>query len=145
MSPWMFILLSVVSIIIADILIGLRKKYFNRIEIPWGELLKRVFSWYVMLPAILSTLIASAILESVYLLAVPNLLLAATAYFRPIAQQPKETEETSENTVTWDEFIKAFRTVTEVSKNEKSINLFHMAIAAALIAMLRNRDDDTRN
>ena len=93
MSPWMFILLSVVSIIIADILIGLRKKYFNRIEIPWGELFKRVFSWYVMLPAILSTLIASAILESVYLLAVPNFLLAATAYFRPIGPNSRRKQK----------------------------------------------------
>ena len=152
MSKIEFILLSVVSIIIADILICLRKKYFNGIEIPWGEVFKRVISWYVMLPAILSILIASAILDAFYLQAVPILLLMVTAYFHPIAQQtketaqrPKETEWTFEDGLTLGDFIRAFGEAQELLKNEKSVNLLYLTIIATWIAIKRNRDDDTRN
>ena len=153
MSPWEFILYPILSIYVADLLKRLTIAIFNRIEIPWSELFERVFSWYVMLPAILSITIVSAILESVYLLSVPNLLLMATAYFHPIvlkpketpvAQQPKETAETFENGFNWDDFKKALWTVQEVSKNKKSVNLLYVAFVAVLFAMTRNKDDDTR-
>ena len=150
MSKFEFILLSVISIVIADLLIRLMISCFKRIEISRGEILKRVFSWYVILPSILSLLIASAILDAFYLQAVPILLLILTAYFHPIAQQPQETaertkeaEKASEDGLTLGDFIRAFGEAQAVLENEKSVNLLYLTMVATLIAIRRKRDDDT--
>ena len=159
MSKWEFILYTFLSTYLAGILVGLTIACFNRIEISFGEILRRVISWYVMLPAILLILIASAILDAFYLQAVPILLLMVTAYFHPIAQQPKETaqqpreaterpketERTFEDGLTLGDFIRAFGEAQELLKNEKSVNLLYLTIFATWIAIKRNRDDDTRN
>ena len=150
MSPWMFILLTVASIILADVLIALGKKCFNRIEVTWGELCERIFSRYVILLAILSIVILSAVLDSIHLLAIPGLLLTATAYCRPIVEQPKkaahqpqEPQKTSDETITLDDFVGALETVMEASRNWKNVSLLQMAILAALIAKARKKNDDT--
>lgn len=152
MSKLEFILYTVLSIVIADVLIALGKKSFNRIEVTWGELCERIFSWYVILPAILSIVILSAVLDSFHLLAIPGLLLTATAYYRPIveppkkaAEQPQEPQKNSDETITLDDFVKALETVIDASQNRRNLGLLHMAILAALIAKAGKKKDDTES
>ena len=141
MSKLEFILYTVLSTWIAGILLSLTITLFNRIEISRAELFERVFSWYVMLPAVLIVLIASAVLNAFYLMVIPILLLTARAYFRPImeqpnktAEQPQESQKNSNETITLDDFVGALWTVMKASRNEKNVGLLHLAIFTALIA-----------
>ncbi len=150
MSKLEFIVLTVVSIVIGDLLVRMVIWSLKRIEIPYDAMIKSVFSWYVILPSIFSILIASVVLEALYLQAASVLLLVLTAYFRPISQPPKEsaeqpnrTERSNTTSLTIGDFVRAFGEVQKAVKDDESVSLLYMTIAAFVIARKRNRDEDT--